>query len=64
MIHILSEKKSIFNQYVAELRDITIQRDPMRFRRNLERIGEIMSYEISKTLDYQTQETTDRKSVV
>ena len=58
MVHILSEKNSIFNQYVAELRDITIQKDSMRFRRNLERIGEIMSYEISKTLEYKSQETT------
>jgi uracil phosphoribosyltransferase len=58
MVHILSQQKSIFNQYVAELRDITIQKDSMRFRRNLERMGEIMSYEISKTLDYQTKETT------
>ena len=40
------------------MRDITIQKDSMRFRRNLERMGEIMSYEISKTLDYQTKETT------
>jgi uracil phosphoribosyltransferase len=58
MIHILSEQNSIFNQYVAELRDVNIQNDSMRFRRNLERMGEIMSYEISKTMDYKTQETT------
>lgn len=58
MVHILSKQNSIFNQYVAELRDITIQKDSMRFRRNLERMGEIMSYEISKTLEYETQETT------
>lgn len=58
MVHILSEQNSIFNQYVAELRDATIQKDPMRFRRNLERIGEIMSYEVSKTLDYKTKDTT------
>ena len=58
MVHVLSEQNSIFNQFVAELRDITIQKDGMRFRRNLERIGEIMSYEISKTLDYQKKETT------
>ena len=58
MVHILSEQNSIFNQYVAELRDINIQKDSMRFRRNLERMGEIMSYEISKTLDYHTKETT------
>ena len=58
MIHILSEQNSIFNQYVAELRDTAIQKDSMRFRRNLERIGEIISYEISKTLDYEKRETT------
>ncbi len=45
---------SIISQYMAELRDITIQTDSMRFRRNLERIGEIMAYEISKTLNYKT----------
>ena len=44
MVHILSEQNSIFNQYVAELRDINIQKDSMRFRRNLERMGEIISY--------------------
>lgn len=58
MIHILSQQASIFNQYIAELRDVTIQKDSMRFRRNLERIGEIISYEISKTLDYKISETT------
>jgi uracil phosphoribosyltransferase len=58
MVHILSEQNSIFNQFVAELRDITIQKDSMRFRRNLERMGEIISYEISKTLEYQKKETT------
>lgn len=58
MVHILSEQNSIFNQFVAELRDITIQKDSMRFRRNLERIGEIMSYEISKTMPYETRQTT------
>lgn len=58
MVHILSDQNSIFNQFVAELRDVTIQKDSMRFRRNLERMGEIMGYEISKTLAYQTKETT------
>jgi uracil phosphoribosyltransferase len=58
MVHILSEQNSIFNQFVAELRDVTIQKDSMRFRRNLERMGEIISYEISKTLEYHTKETT------
>ena len=58
MVHILSDQNSIFNQFVAELRDVTIQNDSMRFRRNLERMGEIMGYEISKSLPYQTKETT------
>jgi len=57
MVHILSEHNSIFNQYIAELRDTSIQTDSMRFRRNLERIGEIMSYEISKTMAYETRQT-------
>src|ERR1700741_1571492 len=58
MVHILSEHNSIFNQFVAELRDLKIQKDSMRFRRNLERIGEIMAYEISKTMSYETRQTT------
>ncbi len=48
----LSEQNSVFNHFIAELRDQVIQKDAMRFRRNLERIGEIFAYEISKTLDY------------
>lgn len=54
----LSEGNSLINQYVLELRDIKIQKDSMRFRRNLERIGEICAYEISKTLSYKTIEVT------
>jgi uracil phosphoribosyltransferase len=57
MIQNLSLQHSIFNQFVAELRDTSIQKDSMRFRRNLERMGEIMSYEISKQLSYETRET-------
>ena len=52
IIHNLSETNSLLNQFVSELRDVNIQRDSMRFRRNIERIGEILSYELSKTLDY------------
>src|SRR5690606_15638323 len=52
MIHILSKNNSIANHFVAELRDVTIQKDRHRFRRNLERVGEIIAYEISKTLPY------------
>jgi uracil phosphoribosyltransferase len=48
----LSEQNSILNTFVSELRDVNIQRDRLRFRRNLERIGEIIAYEISKKLDY------------
>ena len=44
---------SIINNYIAELRNVEVQGDRMRFRRNLERIGELMAYEISKTLDYE-----------
>lgn len=47
-----SETDSILNQYVAELRDQSVQSDRLRFRRNLERIGEMMAYEISKTLTF------------
>ncbi|PKV48399.1 uracil phosphoribosyltransferase [Aquimarina sp. MAR_2010_214] len=53
VIHNLGLKNSILNQFVLELRDITIQKDAMRFRKNIERIGEILSYELSKTLDYE-----------
>ncbi len=52
MIHELGKENSILNYFLAELRDEYIQKDPMRFRRNLERIGEIFSYEISKKLNY------------
>ena len=53
-----AEQNSIINQFMSELRDVNVQQDRMRFRRNLERIGEIMSYEISRTLNYTTQEIT------
>lgn len=47
-----AEKHSILNQFVAEIRDVNIQSDRLRFRRNIERIGEVMAYEISKELTY------------
>lgn len=50
MAHILDNQASLLNKYLRELRDCEIQRDSMRFRRNIERIGEIMAYEISKEL--------------
>jgi uracil phosphoribosyltransferase len=58
MVHNLSRSNSILNQFVRELRDIEIQKDRLRFRRNLERIGEIFAYEISKIMDYQPIEVT------
>jgi uracil phosphoribosyltransferase len=52
----LSENNSILKQYIKEIRSVKIQKDSMRFRRNMERIGEIMAYEMSKTLRYKTEE--------
>ena len=54
----LSQHNSVFNQYMAEIRDVNVQNDSMRFRRNLERVGEIMAYEISKTLSYEQRTVT------
>lgn len=56
MIVRLNQDRSIVNQFLAELRDQGIQKDPLRFRRNLERIGEVIAYELSRTLDYTEQE--------
>ncbi|MBL7807189.1 MAG: uracil phosphoribosyltransferase [Saprospiraceae bacterium] len=53
MVFNLSEKNTIANRFIAELRDLDIQQDRMRFRRNLERIGEILAYELSKKLHYE-----------
>lgn len=54
----LSKNNSVVSQYMADMRNIDIQRDSMRFRTNLERIGQIMGYEISKRLEYKTVEVT------
>ncbi len=53
MIFNLTENNTVANQFVAELRNVEIQKDRFRFRRNLERVGEVLAYEISKTLDYE-----------
>ena len=50
-LHILSQQNTVLNKFIAEIRDKTIQRDSMRFRRNMERIGEVTAYEISRTLN-------------
>ena len=51
-----AEQKSLVNQYLTELRDVNVQKDRLRFRRNLERIGQIMAYELSKDLRYRDVE--------
>lgn len=55
-VHDFSKKTSVLNRFVAELRDEKIQQDSLRFRRNLERIGEVFAYEISKKLNYDNRE--------
>ncbi|WP_047414263.1 uracil phosphoribosyltransferase [Cellulophaga sp. Hel_I_12] len=57
-IHNFENKNSILNQFVAELRNVSVQKDRMRFRNNVERIGEVLGYELSKTLSYATQTIT------
>ena len=56
MVHDLSLSNSIFSTFIAELRDEKIQKDPMRFRRNLERVAEVLGYELSKKLSYTKKE--------
>lgn len=56
MVTNLSQSSSIFNQFIAEIRDEQVQKDAMRFRRNMERIAEILGYELSKKLPYQKVE--------
>lgn len=51
-LHYISEQNSILNHFLAQIRDVSVQKDSMRFRKNIERIGEIMAYELSKTLPY------------
>lgn len=56
MLKVLANQNSLFHQFLKEMRDVDIQKDAMRFRRNIERIGELMAYEISKTLYYREEE--------
>ncbi len=57
-VHVIDRRDSIANHYMAELRDIKSQLDRMRFRKNLERLGAIMAYEFSKTLDFVVEDIT------
>jgi uracil phosphoribosyltransferase len=56
MVHILSATPSILNPYISEIRDAEMQKDRYRFRTNLERLGELFAYEISRTLEYSEKE--------
>ncbi|MEN9381246.1 MAG: hypothetical protein RI940_127 [Bacteroidota bacterium] len=58
MVHHLSENHSLISNWVAECRDVNVQNDRMRFRRNLERIGEVIAYEMSKKMAHQIKPTT------
>jgi uracil phosphoribosyltransferase len=58
MVHHLSEKHSLLSNWIAEIRDVHIQNDRMRFRRNLERIGEVAAYEMSKLMPTIVKKTT------
>lgn len=55
-IHYLSEANSVLNHFLGQIRNVNVQNDSMRFRRNIERIGEIMAYELSKNLHYKDVE--------
>ena len=57
-VYNFDETPSLMSRYLLEMRDVDTQHDPLRFRRNLERAGEIMAYEISKTLDYKEVDIT------
>ena len=58
IVHHLLKKNSVINTFIKEIRDQNIQKDSMRFRKNLERIGEVLSYELSKELEYSTETTS------
>ena len=58
MMHILSNEVSLVNSWINELRNVEVQTDRMKFRRNMERIGEIAAFEISKKLDYKEMKIT------
>ena len=58
MVKELAQERSVAGHFIAELRDANVQQDAMRFRRNLERIGEALAMELSRTLDYEEREVT------
>lgn len=58
IVHNIDLTSSVLNNFIEEIRDLNLQKDPMRFRRNIERIGEILSYELSKELNYVKRKVT------
>ena len=56
LVNILDAENSVLNKFISEIRDSVIQKDAMRFRRNIERIGEILAYELSQTLTYKNRD--------
>ncbi|WP_456376587.1 uracil phosphoribosyltransferase [Lutibacter sp.] len=58
IVTILDKKDSLLNKFISEIRDVSIQKDSMRFRKNIERIGEILAYELSQSLEYQSKVVT------
>jgi len=56
MVNILGNHNNLTDQFISELRDVEVQKDPLRFRRNLERLGEIFAYEVSKRLEWEKRE--------
>ncbi|MBP6573293.1 MAG: uracil phosphoribosyltransferase [Flavobacteriales bacterium] len=58
MVMELVKENSVASHFLAELRDVNVQKDPLRFRRNLERVGEVLALELSRTLEYVDQEVT------
>ena len=54
----LGKQDTIFNHFISEIRDVNIQNDSMRFRKNIERIGEVFAYEISKVMEFQYKDIT------
>jgi uracil phosphoribosyltransferase len=58
MVMELAKQRNVVGHFLAELRDVQVQKDPMRFRRNLERVGEVLAVEMSRTLEYEEREVT------
>ena len=58
IVNTLDSKNTLLNKFISEIRDVTVQKDSMRFRRNIERIGEVLAYELSQSLSYENKVVT------